>query len=206
MALFRKTIEKLTAGLSRTREKFVGSLKSLLSGRSLSEDLLCDLEGKLIEADMGVSTAVRICDDLRAAYEEKRIAKGDDVVEFLKAELKEYWPQSDRATRDALAKTGIPIPGLEAERVLGERRVRREPEGRTGMMDPLDLPIRTLQHQWGVARRGDDGFAGDGVEQAVRSRDEQARAAAFVQALFLFEVCQRGRSRTDGDALAGAPK
>ncbi len=101
MALFRKTIEKLAAGLSRTREKFVGSLRSLLAGRTLDDSLLEDLEAKLIEADMGVKTAMKICEDLQAAYHDKRIAKGDDVIEFLKDELKKYWPESDRSLNEA---------------------------------------------------------------------------------------------------------
>ncbi len=101
MALFRKTIEKFSAGLSRTREKFVGSLRSLLAGRTLDDALLEDLEAKLIEADMGVKTAMKICEDLQAAYHDKRIAKGDDVIEFLKDELKKYWPESDRSLHEA---------------------------------------------------------------------------------------------------------
>ncbi len=101
MALFRKAVEKLAAGLTRTREKFAGSLRSVLAGRTLDENVLEELEGKLFEADMGVKTTLRICEDLRTAYHEKRIAKGDDVVEFLKEELKKYWPESDRAVHEA---------------------------------------------------------------------------------------------------------
>ena len=101
MALFRKAIGKLAAGLGRTREKFVQSLRSMLSGRKLDEDLLEDLEATLIQADLGVASAVRICEDLQQAYHEKRIEKGDDVIEFLKTELKKYWPESDRTVHFA---------------------------------------------------------------------------------------------------------
>jgi fused signal recognition particle receptor len=97
MALFRKAVEKIAAGITRTRERFVGSLSGLLAARQLNEDLLNDLEGKLIEADIGVSAATRITEDLQNAYREKKIAKGDDVLSFLKEELKKYWPPADRA-------------------------------------------------------------------------------------------------------------
>lgn len=96
MALFKKAIDKISAALGRTREKFVGSLKSVLAGRQLNQALLDDLEEKLIEADIGVSATTRITSDLQEAYADKRIAKGDDVLEFLKEELKKYWPPSDR--------------------------------------------------------------------------------------------------------------
>jgi fused signal recognition particle receptor len=101
MALFGKAIEKLAAGLGRTREKFVKSLRSMLSGRQLNDDLLEDLEATLIQADLGVASAVRICEDLQQAYHEKRIEKGDDVIDFLKTELKKYWPESDRTVHFA---------------------------------------------------------------------------------------------------------
>jgi len=96
MATFRDAIRKLTGGLSRTREKFVSSLKSLLVGRQLNEQLLAELEVKLIEADIGVRTATRVVGDLQTAYREGRIAKGEDVLGFLKEELKKCWPESDR--------------------------------------------------------------------------------------------------------------
>jgi len=97
MAILGKVIEKIADGLVRTRQKFLGGIKSLLAGRQLDEDLLGDLEGKLIEADIGVVAAARIRQDLEAAYADKKIASGDQVLPFLKDELKKYWPEADRA-------------------------------------------------------------------------------------------------------------
>jgi len=96
MALFKNAFAKLTRGLGRTKAKLLGGLKALLTGRKLDEDLLDEIEATLIQADVGVATAVRIREDLQAAWQEKRIEKGDDVLAFLKAELKTYWPQADR--------------------------------------------------------------------------------------------------------------
>jgi fused signal recognition particle receptor len=113
MALFRKAIEKIASGLTRTRQKLMGGLKSLLAGRQLNESLLHDLEEKLIEADMGVATVTRICEDLKTAYHEKRIEKGDEAIEFLKAELKKYWPEADRHVHYAPAPpTVVLIAGI----------------------------------------------------------------------------------------------
>ena len=44
---------------------------------------------------------MKICDDLREAFEAKRIEKGDDVIAFLKDELKKYWPVADRSVHFA---------------------------------------------------------------------------------------------------------
>ena len=101
MALFGKAIGKLRSGLARTKERFVGSLRGLLAGRRLDEGLLEELEERLIQADIGVATAMKICDDLRDARREKRIEKGEDVLGFLKEEIKSYWPESDRSVHMA---------------------------------------------------------------------------------------------------------
>ncbi|MCK5114929.1 MAG: signal recognition particle-docking protein FtsY [Phycisphaerae bacterium] len=101
MAIFRSAMKKLAGGLSRTREKFVGGLRSLLSGRAIDAALLEELEAMLIQADLGVKSAAQICEDLQTAHSEKRIEKGEDVIEFLKAELKKYWPESDRTIKFA---------------------------------------------------------------------------------------------------------
>ncbi|MCP4376351.1 MAG: signal recognition particle-docking protein FtsY [bacterium] len=97
MAFLKKTVEKLAAGLSRTRDKFIGSLRSLLSGRKLDNKLLDDLEEMLIQADMGVASALKIREDLQQAFTDKRIEVGDQAIDFLKDEIKKYWPESDRS-------------------------------------------------------------------------------------------------------------
>ena len=101
MALFKKALAKLAAGLSRTKQVFVGPLKALLAGRKLDVNLLDELEEKLIEADIGVKAAMQIRQDLSAAYKEKRIEKAEDVLDFLKDELKKYWPACDRTVHFA---------------------------------------------------------------------------------------------------------
>ena len=113
MAFFTKAIKKLAAGLARTKQKLIGGLRSLLVGRKLDQDLLGELEQKLIEADIGVATALRIREDLQAAYKEKRIEKGEDVIDFLKEELKKYWPEQDRTVHYAASSpTVILVAGI----------------------------------------------------------------------------------------------
>jgi len=113
MGRFRKAIQHLAAGLARTRQRLVGSLRSLLAGRSIDEDLLDELEERLIGADIGVATATRIRADLEAAYKDRRLQKGEDVIEFLKAEMKQYWPAADRSVRLAdKAPTVILVAGI----------------------------------------------------------------------------------------------
>jgi fused signal recognition particle receptor len=94
-------LKKLIKGLSRTKQVLVGGLKSLLTGRQITPELLDELEATLIQADIGVHSATKICSDLQEAYKEKRIQKGEEVIDFLKDELKGYWPESDRSVHFA---------------------------------------------------------------------------------------------------------
>ncbi len=96
MKLFRATIGAIKKGLDRTREGFVGGLRSLLRGRRLDESLLSALEKQMIEGDLGVRTTGRLMTELRRAYKEREIETGDQVLDFLKHDLIAMWPSADR--------------------------------------------------------------------------------------------------------------
>lgn len=99
MALFRKTLDKLKSGLGKTRETFVSSLRSVLSGRQLDDDLIKEIEKRLIQSDVGVKATKVLIDGIKADYKAGTLTKGEDVIEYLKNELKAMWPQQDRALR-----------------------------------------------------------------------------------------------------------
>jgi fused signal recognition particle receptor len=90
------SIDKLKGGLTKTRDVFVGGLRSLLRGRKLDQTLLDELEQRLITSDLGVKATARIMEDLNQAWRDKKIDSGDQVLEFLKAEVKTYWPAESR--------------------------------------------------------------------------------------------------------------
>jgi fused signal recognition particle receptor len=90
------SIDKLKGGLVKTRDVFVGGLRSLLRGRKLDQALLDELEQRLITSDLGVKATARIMDDLNQAWRDKKIDSGDQVLDFLKAQMKTYWPAESR--------------------------------------------------------------------------------------------------------------
>jgi fused signal recognition particle receptor len=100
----RASVDKLKSGLAKTRNVFVGGLRSLLRGRKLDQQLLDELEQRLITSDLGVVATEKIMTDLNAAWREGRISDGDEVLDFLKAEMKAYWPPESRALK--FAETG----------------------------------------------------------------------------------------------------
>jgi fused signal recognition particle receptor len=99
-----KSVEKLAEGLTKTRQVFVGSLRSLLRGRQLDEQLLKELEQRLITSDLGVQAAKTIMHDVNEAYKKREITSGDQVLDFLKLRMKTYWPPESRTLN--MAPTG----------------------------------------------------------------------------------------------------
>ena len=98
---FSKSVDKLKAGLTKTRSVFVGGLRSLLRGRKLDQALLDELEQRLITSDLGVTATAKIIDDLSAAWRGGKIDSGDEVIDFLKTEMKTYWPAEARELKFA---------------------------------------------------------------------------------------------------------
>ena len=96
MALFRTAIDKLRQGLTRTREGSARTFTTLLRGQPLSLDLLRELEKALIQADVGVRTAVEIRKDIEAAWDRGELDTGDQALTFLKQQLVAYFPEEDR--------------------------------------------------------------------------------------------------------------
>ncbi len=96
MGLFKSVYAKVVTGLTRTREGSGKTLRTLLSGQQLSAQLLRDLERAMIQADIGIRTAVEIRKDLQAAWERGEMSSGDEALDFLKQQLQAYYPQEDR--------------------------------------------------------------------------------------------------------------
>jgi len=100
-ALFKR----LKDGLTKTRTRLTSALSAVLRvGRKIDKDLLEDLHDTLIAADLGVASTEKIIADLEAAYKAGKIKQAQEILPYLKQELKDYWPDADR--RLAKADTG----------------------------------------------------------------------------------------------------
>ncbi|MHC4415867.1 MAG: signal recognition particle-docking protein FtsY [Planctomycetota bacterium] len=107
MRLFTSTVSAIRRGLARTREAVGGSLRSLLLGRSLSEELIDEIESRLITADVGIKAATAIIDELRQQFRAGSVDKGADALAFLKAQLKARLQTADRELNFAATKPTV---------------------------------------------------------------------------------------------------
>jgi fused signal recognition particle receptor len=100
MALFKSVIGKLKSGLAKTRDSF-GGIVSMLTGKKLDDELISEIEARLIRADVGVTAARNLTQGIRDAYSKGEMTKGEDALDFLKREIKAMWPEEDRQIHTA---------------------------------------------------------------------------------------------------------
>jgi fused signal recognition particle receptor len=101
MAFFKSILSKLKQGLDRTREAVVSGIRSILLGRRLDDALIDELERRLLQADVGVKTTTRLIAGIRADFKAGKMDRGEQVLDYIKAELKKLWPPADRSLRSA---------------------------------------------------------------------------------------------------------
>lgn len=116
MSFLTRAINKFKQGLERTREVLVSGasgLKSLLTGRKLDEALIEELEKTLLQSDVGVKGTQRLIDGIRTDFKAGKMTRGEDVMEYMKREIKAMWPPEDRALHFApTGPTVILVTGI----------------------------------------------------------------------------------------------
>ena len=103
MGLFRSAFDAIKRGLQKTAEAVGGQLRSLLLGRALSEELIDEIETRLIAADVGVKAARELVDGLRHEFRSGPVARGEDALESLQKSLKARWPAAGDPGARAIA-------------------------------------------------------------------------------------------------------
>lgn len=80
-------LSSLRNGLKRTRQSFFGRIAQMLSGAKIDDETWDDIEGLLIQADVGVDTTMALVERLQDRAQRERIAQQDQLQDALKEEL-----------------------------------------------------------------------------------------------------------------------
>ncbi len=78
---------RLRDRLSRTRSGLADGLLDLFRGRELDDELLEELETRLLSADVGVEATQRVIDDLTQRVSRRELADGDALLAALREDL-----------------------------------------------------------------------------------------------------------------------
>lgn len=87
--LFSKDEEKkLTKGLSKTKDFFLGKIAKIITGKStMNEDLLDKLEEILITSDIGVDTTLKIINRIQNRIIQCKFVNSNKLIDILKEEI-----------------------------------------------------------------------------------------------------------------------
>jgi fused signal recognition particle receptor len=81
-------LRSIREGLAKTRAALASGLQRVLFlGRRLDEDLLRDLEGVLLQGDVGPKTTAALLEEVRAAWKAGTLASAEQVAPFLRARV-----------------------------------------------------------------------------------------------------------------------
>ncbi len=94
------SFDRLKEGLAKTRDSFVGKLRMLLSGRTIDDALLRDIEEVLITSDVGVATSEKIIARLKERVKQDNITESEVIIDVLKEEIADLIATSPSAAND----------------------------------------------------------------------------------------------------------
>ena len=82
--------------MSRARSALAGAFVGIRSRRGITDETWDDLEEALLLADVGVGVTTDLLDGLRTRVKDKELTEPDEVIEALRAEMKEQLAGADR--------------------------------------------------------------------------------------------------------------
>jgi fused signal recognition particle receptor len=82
-------LDSLRSGLQRTRQSFFGRIAQTLGVTEIDEASWDDVEGLLIQADVGVETSLKLVERLQARVRREGVTRTNQLQGVIKAELRE---------------------------------------------------------------------------------------------------------------------
>jgi fused signal recognition particle receptor len=180
-------LDRLKAGIAKTRAGFVDKLEDTLKGRKeIDADLLDELEYALITSDIGVRTATAILETVRQRVDRKLVADAAEVKGLIRQQLLDVLEASDRPRPEAATPPHVlmivGVNGAGKTTTIGKLTSRMLAEGKSVLLCAADTFRAAAIDQLAVwARR-------NGVEMV---RQQQGADPSAV----LFDALQAGKAR-----------
>jgi fused signal recognition particle receptor len=92
---------RIQASLTRTRQGLFGRIGAIFQATEISDDTWDELESLLIQADLGVNTALRVVDRVRQRVQRDNLKKMEQAREVLKEELTRLLGEPESGNIDA---------------------------------------------------------------------------------------------------------
>src|SRR3954470_3787586 len=136
-------LEKLKAGVQKTRAGLVTALEDALQGkREIDSDLLDELEYTLVSADIGVRTTSEILDSIRQRVERHQLNDASELKNLIRERLLEILQASERPMPRVAAPPAVilvvGVNGAGKTTTIGNLAHRFKADGRSVMLCAAD--------------------------------------------------------------------
>src|SRR3954469_19834247 len=136
-------LDKLKAGIEKTRAGLVDRVDDLLSGRKeIDADLLDELEYTLITADIGPRTASEILERIRERVDRKMVGDAGELKGLIREHLLEVLQGTDRpmphVDEPPAVVMVVGVNGSGKTTTIGKLASRFKSEGRSVLMCAAD--------------------------------------------------------------------
>ena len=136
--------DRIKSGLTKTRKAMASSLGSVFSFSEIDDDFYDELEECLILGDLGVNTAVKAVDALRARVKAERLKSAEDVKAALREEIGQFLRRADtpRQRRPEGAElldvyAGFPVRHDAGRKEAGMRKTEMQARARAERLAAL---------------------------------------------------------------------
>lgn len=104
---------KLKDSLTKTRQNFVSKVTQLVSvHKKIDEEFYEELEGILLQADVGVAATCRLVDEIRHEVKQRKIGEAAEVRELLQEKMKELLGEQASLEINTTPPTVILVVGV----------------------------------------------------------------------------------------------
>ena len=203
-------ISKFAKGLAKTKSGFVEGLSGVVRGRKIDEDVLDEIEEKLILGDVGVDTAEQIIDDLRKRVREEGTVDEQEVFDILKKDLAAVLKHVDSPPGFSARPHVISIVGVNGggkTTTVGKLAARYKKEGKKVLVAAADTFRAAAGEQLDIwaERSGVDIISSQsGGDPAAVAFD--ALKAALARNVDLLLIDTAGRLHTKANLMAELAK
>lgn len=196
-------LNKLSAGLAKTRAGFTGGLRGVFSGR-VDEDFYEELEEALILADVGVQTSLQLCQRLRERAKAQHVREREQLWTALEEEIAAILSQGEQGGLtlspglNILLLTGV--NGAGKTTTVGKLAARYHQQGRRVLLAAADTYRAAAAEQLeGWARRADVPLIrqAEGADPAAVVFDAIAAARARQVDLLLVDTAGRLQNKAN---------
>jgi fused signal recognition particle receptor len=145
--------KKISDGLKKTRDSFMGAVSSVLSGfTKIDDELFEELEEILVSSDIGVHTAEYICDNLRSKVKSEGVTDPDQIKSMLRniiADMIAGDEEMHLSTKPSVIMV-IGVNGAGKTTSIGKMAAKYKAEGKSVILGAADTFRAAAIEQLGV--------------------------------------------------------